>query len=207
MSFVITPSQIVIHGGGKLLFNVSTDMFAAGTALSYRITGLSFDDVQGGALSGTTVIDSTGNALIEFRLAADTQADVLRELNLEITGIVRPDAAALDASIKAFMAKYSVPGLSLGIAYQDELVYANGYGFADLSTQETVSPESLFRLASVSKSFTAAVVLDLVEAGRISLDQPAFALLEVVPVSGTVWRQGQDGFGLITPPVSPRFPV
>jgi N-acyl-D-amino-acid deacylase len=55
---------------------------------------------------------------------------------------------------------------------------ARGYGLADLSRHEPVLPESLFRIASLSKPITAVAVLKLVEEGSLSLDTPAFHLLD-----------------------------
>jgi len=69
------------------------------------------------------------------------------------------------------MRKNRIPGLALGIVHQDEVVYVKGYGQAD-PTGRSVTPETPFILASVSKSFTAMAVMQLVDAGQVQLDAP-----------------------------------
>ncbi|WP_168121261.1 serine hydrolase domain-containing protein [Paenibacillus sp. HB172176] len=63
----------------------------------------------------------------------------------------------------------NIPGLSLGIVKGDKLVYLKGYGTADNSGR-LVTPQTPFILGSVSKSFTALAIMQLVEQGKIELD-------------------------------------
>jgi CubicO group peptidase (beta-lactamase class C family) len=69
----------------------------------------------------------------------------------------------------------------LAVAYHGRLVYARGFGHADVERQEPVRPMSLFRIASVSKPFTAAAVMRLVEHGRVSLDDRVLEILKIEP--------------------------
>ena len=62
------------------------------------------------------------------------------------------------------------PGCALGVIRDGEFVYRRGYGMANLEHGVPINPDSVFRVASVSKQFTAMVVLLLVEDGRLSLD-------------------------------------
>lgn len=64
-----------------------------------------------------------------------------------------------------------IPGLSLGIVRGNETVYLKGFGVAD-PTGRAVTPQTPFVIASVSKSFTALAVMQLVEADKIELDAP-----------------------------------
>lgn len=79
--------------------------------------------------------------------------------------------------MKGFMARHQVPGAALAITKGDRLVYAQGFGVADRDRAIPVSPRSLFRIASVSKPFTSAAILQLVEQGRLALDAPILPLL------------------------------
>ena len=73
------------------------------------------------------------------------------------------------------------------MSYNGVLIYARGFGFADVASSTPVQPDSLFRTASVSKTFTAAVVLKLIEQGKLQPDQPAFALLsDLQPAPGAM---------------------
>jgi len=85
---------------------------------------------------------------------------------------------SLSRMVKEFMVQYQVPGAALAIIRDNRLVYANGFGYANLEQQLPVSPRSLFRIASVSKPFTALAILQLVEQGRLGLDDPVLPLLK-----------------------------
>lgn len=93
------------------------------------------------------------------------------------TGTPVPALAAFDNEMQAFMARWQIPGAALAVARSGRLVLARGYGVADRSTGEPVQPDSLFRIASVSKSFTATAVMQLVDSGLISLDTAVFPYL------------------------------
>jgi CubicO group peptidase (beta-lactamase class C family) len=67
------------------------------------------------------------------------------------------------------MAFDRAPGLSIAFLKED-FIWARGFGYADLENMSPIKPESSFRMASVTKTFTAYAVLQLVEAGKIDLD-------------------------------------
>src|SRR5437588_9714781 len=80
-----------------------------------------------------------------------------------------PDLARIDAYISEQMQADHIPGLALGLVHNDQVVHLRGFGEADQSGR-AVTPQPPFILASVSKSFTALAILQLVEAGKIELD-------------------------------------
>jgi len=84
------------------------------------------------------------------------------------------EAAAMEGVAAAFMQAHSVPGLSVAIARNGELVYDRGFGFADRVTGERVMPSHLFRIASVTKPITSVTVFSLIEQGRLYLEQNVF---------------------------------
>src|SRR5580658_3597712 len=90
-------------------------------------------------------------------------------------------AEAFDGEVNSFMQARKIPGGTLAVIKDRRLVYARAFGFADLEKKEPARPDSLFRIASISKPFTAVAVLKLVAAGRLSMDAPAFALLQLEP--------------------------
>ncbi len=85
------------------------------------------------------------------------------------------ETAAIDRFIEQQMAANHVPGLALGITQGNKVLYVKGYGTA--GHDQPVTPRTQFYLASLSKSFTAAAVMQLVEAGRIDLDTPVSSYL------------------------------
>jgi CubicO group peptidase (beta-lactamase class C family) len=80
---------------------------------------------------------------------------------------------AVAAAVAAAVAKDRVPGLAFGIVIDGELVHAKGFGVRDLASGAPVTPATVFRIASMTKSFTALSILQLRDAGRLSLDDPA----------------------------------
>ncbi len=93
------------------------------------------------------------------------------------TGSTSPEFQLLDQVMPVLRAQYDLPGLALAIAKDGRLVYARGFGLADRATDEPVQPDSLFRVASVSKPITAIAVLKLIEDGKLTLDTRVLALL------------------------------
>ena len=89
---------------------------------------------------------------------------------------------AFDREMEAFMAARKIPGGALAVIKDRRLVLARGYGWADREKKLPVKPDSLFRIASVSKPITAVAVLKLVEEKKLTLDTKAFELLNLRPV-------------------------
>jgi N-acyl-D-amino-acid deacylase len=72
-------------------------------------------------------------------------------------------AARVDAQMAQLLAKYPIPGASIAIAYKGEFVYQRGYGMAVIESNAPATPQTLFRIASISKPVTAVAVLKLFE--------------------------------------------
>jgi CubicO group peptidase (beta-lactamase class C family) len=83
---------------------------------------------------------------------------------------IEPQADALFA---AFMAEQHVPGLTYGIVTADGLQLVGAKGVQDLTDRRPVTPDTLFRIASMTKAFTALATLKLRDAGKLRLDDPA----------------------------------
>lgn len=79
-------------------------------------------------------------------------------------------AAKVDEFIRAEMQKQKIPGVSLAVVKDGQIVYVKGYGFANIEHQVPVKPETVFQSGSVGKQFTAAGVMMLVEDGKINLE-------------------------------------
>lgn len=77
------------------------------------------------------------------------------------------------------------PGLTLGLTDRDRTLAVRTYGFADLASRRPVTPDTLFEIGSIGKSFTAVAVLQLVDGTRIDLDAPVERYLPwlVIPSS------------------------
>lgn len=90
------------------------------------------------------------------------------------TGLYVPQLAKFDTAMLNLMSAYNVPGGQLAITYQGRLVYNRGFGFANMATQDSVYPNDIFRIASVSKPVTAVACMKLFEQGLLNLDAKVF---------------------------------
>ena len=79
---------------------------------------------------------------------------------------------SIDGFVLNHMRAADIPGLAVGVARHGRSELARGYGFADVASRRRVTPDTLFHIASVTKTVTAAAVMMLVEEGRIGLDEP-----------------------------------
>ncbi len=93
-------------------------------------------------------------------MVTPTHADVASNIEL------------LSAWIEAQMAHRAEPGLSIGIVHDQELVWAHGFGHADLENRVAATADTRYRIASVTKLFTATAILILRDAGTLQLDDP-----------------------------------
>lgn len=82
----------------------------------------------------------------------------------------KPDITAIDAFVKRQMETRHLPGVAVAVTKDDEVLHVRGYG--ETSTGEPVTEDTPFRVASVSKSFTSLAVMQLVEDGKIEVDEP-----------------------------------
>ena len=78
----------------------------------------------------------------------------------------------LDKWIQRTMHKNHQPGLAAGLVYDGDLLWGKGYGFGDTSKQTPITLNTRFRIASITKTFTATAILNLRDEGKLQLDDP-----------------------------------
>ncbi|HEY2414221.1 MAG TPA: serine hydrolase domain-containing protein [Pirellulaceae bacterium] len=100
---------------------------------------------------------------------------------VSVSGIERTECTSLDEWMKSFLTEHKIPGGSLAVMRDGKLVYARGFGWADREAKTPVRPDSLFRIASVSKPITAATILKLAEEKRLKLDDKVLDYLPFNP--------------------------
>jgi len=99
-----------------------------------------------------------------------------------------PDSAAIAPRVDSVFAEYDrtdSPGCALGVIRDGELIYARGYGMANLDLGVAISPASVFRIGSTSKQFTAAAVVLAAQQADLSLDDDIREYLPELPDYGT----------------------
>jgi CubicO group peptidase (beta-lactamase class C family) len=83
----------------------------------------------------------------------------------------------VDASMQAYLEDQRLPGLSVAVVYGDSVVFAKGYGYADVEHRVPATPQTVYRVASISKCFTATMLMQLRDAGEVRLDDPVSRFL------------------------------
>lgn len=111
------------------------------------------------------------------------------------TGDTKPHLAPFDTMMSDFVKTQRVPGASLAVSRNSHVVYARGFGLADREASRPVQPDSLFRLASISKPLTAVAVMQLVEQGKFGLDDRIFDLL---PAADWLPKQHDERLRIVT---------
>jgi CubicO group peptidase (beta-lactamase class C family) len=100
--------------------------------------------------------------------------------------LVSAQADAIDDYVQIEMKRRQIPGLALVVIRGGEVVKMKGYGFANLEHDVPVTPDTVFELASVTKQFTAAAIMSLVDDGKVKLDGP---ITDYFPSSPEHWKQ------------------
>ena len=81
--------------------------------------------------------------------------------------------AALDQEMPGLLAAYNTPGATIAIVQNGELVWEKGYGLADRENNIPATPDTVYQIASISKTVAATGIMRLVEQGKLNLDAPA----------------------------------
>jgi CubicO group peptidase (beta-lactamase class C family) len=102
-----------------------------------------------------------------------------QEKKVSVTGLADADLAPFDDLMINFVRDNQVPGAALAVAKDGKLVYARGFGHADEGLAMPVQPGVRFRIASVSKPITAALMMRLIELGLLTLGDNPFAILRI----------------------------
>jgi CubicO group peptidase (beta-lactamase class C family) len=84
------------------------------------------------------------------------------------------DLDHIDKTVLAFMKKHSVPGTSIALVKDGKLVFSKGYGVMDKSTGEAPGPNTMFRVASVSKPITSIAVMKMIQDKKFKIDDKVF---------------------------------
>jgi CubicO group peptidase (beta-lactamase class C family) len=109
------------------------------------------------------LVQPPGRALDLFR----------REENRPMAGPVAAGTEEFATKLASFVKDNRLYGAAAGVVHGDELVWSGGAGFADLAASRPAAPDLLYRIASITKTFTATAVMQLRDRGTLDLDDPA----------------------------------
>jgi CubicO group peptidase (beta-lactamase class C family) len=103
-----------------------------------------------------------------------------------VSGLTTAHADAVDDLLAAEIQKRHLPGLSVAVVRDGQVIKTAAYGLADLELGVPATPKTVFQIQSITKTFTAAAILLLVEEGKLSLTDSIAKLLEGTPDS---WKE------------------
>ena len=130
-----------------------------------------------------------------------------------MTGPVAGGAEVFAAKLASFVRENRLYGAAAGVVHGGELVWSGGAGFADLAGGRAAGPDVLYRIASITKTFTGTAILQLRDAGKLDLDDPVVTWVSELGASGspdtiggvTIRRLLSHESGLVSEPPGTDF--
>src|SRR5215470_7989614 len=111
-------------------------------------------------------MNKTAEVVISAAVAVAALAGEVRAQN-------SPANAALDASLRGAIERKDVPGVVALVTDREHVLYEGAFGVADVATGRPLTTDALFRIASMTKPVTSVALMQLVEQGKLGLDDPA----------------------------------
>ena len=78
----------------------------------------------------------------------------------------------IEVWVDAQLAYEDIPGMSVGVVYDQDLIWSRGFGYADVSEKRPATPDTIYSICSISKLFTSIAIMQLWEQGKLRLDDP-----------------------------------
>lgn len=104
------------------------------------------------------------------------------DASIPTSGPDAPDGQALDQVVTALLKKWDLVGATFVIANDGRLIFARGYGYSDYETRQVMQPDTMMRIASISKVLTGLAILTLKDAGLLRLDERMVDILPEYPL-------------------------
>ena len=127
----------------------------------------------------TTVVSCS---VLIFGVGAKLEAAARPEPHPKVAQVLRLAEAWLDAQV----AFDRLPGVSVGVVVDQELIWSRGLGWSDVAAQRPAAPDTIYGICSISKLFTAIAVMRERDAGRLRLDDPVAAHLPFFKLEATL---------------------
>lgn len=91
----------------------------------------------------------------------------------------------VDEKIEKNMKKYPVPGVAISVVKDGKILFTKGYGYSDVEKKTPVDPESMpFRIGSITKTMTATAIMQLVEQGKVDVNEDINKYLKDIEIKG-----------------------
>jgi len=95
----------------------------------------------------------------------------------------------LDPIIQQIIESWELPGMTVSIVKDNKIIYAKAFGVKNIENKEPLTEKSLFHMASVSKPFSATAIMQLVEQGKVDLDDPVIKYLPYFKVDDERYKE------------------
>jgi CubicO group peptidase (beta-lactamase class C family) len=118
-------------------------------------------------------------------VAADSSCTAVEA---QATGDLDARFSRLDASLEILRRGYAIPGLSAAVVQNRRIVWERGYGFEDMELGRPATPDTPYRIASLTKTFTSVLLLQCVEEARLDLEDPIQNYSSGIPETGATVR-------------------
>jgi D-alanyl-D-alanine carboxypeptidase len=79
-------------------------------------------------------------------------------------------ASTVDQAVKSYVMSSGTPGATVGLAQNGKMIYAQGYGYSDVATHQATKASDIFEIGSITKQFTAAIIMNLQQQGKLNVD-------------------------------------
>jgi CubicO group peptidase (beta-lactamase class C family) len=116
-------------------------------------------------------------AVALFFVLAGSAHEPARFLDANRAARIRALAPEIEGAYRNFAVTNKIPGIAWGIVLDGQLILSGAHGYSQLDSKTPATTKTLFRIASMSKSFTAMAILHLRDAGKLRLDDPAEAFI------------------------------
>ena len=145
---------------GNVSFEITSD--ASGSEIHVRFTG----KLLGDRIEGKAEITRDGNTMTR-----DWEPKRIKEDESKAPSLADV-VAKIDDQIEKSRLKQKIVGMSVVIVHDQDMLLAKGYGYADLASNTPANSQTVYRVGSITKVFTAVAVMQLRDAGKLNLDDP-----------------------------------
>ena len=94
----------------------------------------------------------------------------MKKTTIDYKKVIKYAVKVIDAWLPSKIQYDRIPALSVGLVHNGKIVYKRGFGFADVESRESATPDTCYRIASISKTFTAIAIMQIAEQGKLHLD-------------------------------------
>lgn len=95
----------------------------------------------------------------------------------------------IDSYLSSLIDTAGIPGIAIALTNGQDVIYAKGFGFANIQAKEKLTPSHFFHVASISKTFTATAVMQLAEQGKLDINRPLIHYLPYLKMKDPRYRK------------------